>query len=67
MRERIGAGSVVALLALNLVSLNHYYNDEAHRRGDYRGVAKFLREQQPVPVVLLLGSPTLLEYYGSPN
>lgn len=67
MRERIRTGSVVALLALNLVSLYHYYNDEAHRRGDYRGVAKFLREEQPVPVVLLLGSPTLLEYYGAPS
>lgn len=66
-RNRIGTWSIVALLILNLISIGRYYSDDAHRRGDYRGVAEFLREQRPIPVVLLLGSPSLLEYYDAPG
>lgn len=65
--QRIGAWSVMGLLILNALSLKHYYFDCAHRRGDYRAVADYLREQQPKPIVLFLGSPRLLDYYDAPS
>ena len=58
---------MIGLLILNAWSLNHYYFDSAHRRGDYRAVAELLRNQQPMPIILLLGSPRLLDYYEAPS
>jgi len=65
--QKAGAWSVMGLLVLNVLSLEHYFFDEKHRRGDYRAVAEFLRDQQPMPIVLLLGSPRLLDYYETPS
>jgi len=65
--QRIGAWSVIGLLVLNVWSLKHYYYESAHRRGDYRAVAEFLRDKQAMPIVLFLGSPRLLDYYEAPS
>ncbi|MGB5573965.1 MAG: hypothetical protein WBO69_11335 [Thermoanaerobaculia bacterium] len=65
--QKIGRWSVIGLLVLNVLSLKHYYYDSAHRRGDYRAVAELLRNQQPMPIILLLGSPRLLDYYEAPS
>lgn len=65
--QKIGSWSVIGLLVLNVWSLEHYYFDSAHRRGDYRAAAEFLRDKQAMPIVLFLGSPRLLDYYEAPS
>ncbi len=61
-----GVIAVVALLALNVVSLAHYQTDPVYARDDYRAVATDLPALRGPSGVsaLLWGQPALLAYYG---
>ncbi len=65
--RKLGSWSVAVLLLLNVVSLGHYFFNTDHRKDDYRAVAALLKDQQPIPVVLFLGSGRLLDYYDVPD
>lgn len=69
--DRIAVGaarlSLLALVALNLYSLGHYFLEPRYARDDYRGAAAFISRQADPSTssVLLWGQPELLAYYGA--
>jgi len=64
--RRMGRAIMVALLALNLVSVGRQYFDRMQWKDDYRSAAAYLREvgEPKRPVLLLRGLPILFSYYG---
>lgn len=60
---------LVALVCLNLVSLQHYYFDPTFARDDYRAAAHYLgaADAEGSTSVMLTGEPSLLGYYGAAN
>ena len=63
---RIGAVLIVSFLAVNLYSLGKHYFRYDYSKEDYRGVARYVSEQNAsgAPSVLVYGHPRLLRYYG---
>ena len=61
------AALLVALAALNVYSLAHYYADPAYARDDYRAAARYISSASGPgrPAVLLNGVIQLLQYYGA--
>lgn len=65
-RHNIRAIPLVGLVCLNVVSLQHYYDDPSFARDDYRAAAHYLAAADGAgsASVLLAGLPSLLAYYG---
>lgn len=65
-RHNIRAIPLIALVCLNVVSLQHYYYDARFARDDYRAAAHYLAAADGAgsASVLLSGEPSLLAYYG---
>jgi hypothetical protein len=65
-RPYAGHAFMVALLALNLVSVGRHYFDRTQWKDDYRGAAAYLKEvgEPRRPVLVLRGLPVLFAYYG---
>jgi len=61
------AALLVALAALNVYSLAHYYGDTAYARDDYRAAARYISSASGPgrPAVLLNGVRQLLAYYDA--
>ena len=59
---------IAGVLALNFISVLHYWSDPSYRKDDYRAVAHVVQQESGIsktPVFLVSGNPELLHHYGA--
>ncbi len=65
-RRWLAAAPLLALIVVNVWSINNYFFDETHRRDEYRASLAYIADNIPadIPTVMLEGQMEVIRHYG---
>ncbi len=65
-RRVLAAVPLLALIVVNVWSINNYYFDQTQRRDEYRDSLAYVANTMPadIPTVMLEGQPDVIRHYG---